>query len=369
VDTFDTVNIAPDSPPFLLQGDAVVIGVMGFDEMHPPNYTELHPVHGLALRQAHGFPDAAHDRWSFFARNWGDEGECSHLQHYLTANQITFQVFPPAVSNGKGGFLKFGTASINNNLSKVFGAGTDGKVHFFSGPQGTFVTLNLSSAVNHPFAYGEFELSWNQVADTGGGGQFLPGIRVAPTDRKAPSSGNEAHPEPEKLISGIWSKMSSQQQSDYNLIYGSLYTKPTALTASALAVVTESKAPQRPSTRPTHQTAPATERVNRDTARLHSLCAAAGGRLPGYEELCGLSKVPPVTVVSVSGSTVTLRVFDASGSGIASSEFSVDGGKTWVAYSKAVTLANGTYNFAARATDKAGTQEEVRPRPIMLKSP
>jgi hypothetical protein len=368
VDNHDTTDNAPGTPPSLLQGDAVVIGVMGFDEMHPPDYTELHPVHGLALRQANGAPDASHDKWSFFARNWGDEGECSHLQHYLMSGQITFQVFPPKVPNGKGGFLKFGTASLVKDSAQVFGQGSDGKVHFFSGPQGTFVTLNLSPAVNQPFAYGEFELAWNKVADTGGGGEFIPGIREGSKDHKAARSDDDAHPEPEKLISRIWSKMNRQQHEDYNTVYASLYTKPAPAAASALEIVVEGRPPQRPSTRPVHQTAPATERIARDTARLHSLCAAAGGRLPGYEELCGLSKTPPVTVASVSGSTVTLKVFDASGSGIDRTEYSLDGGKTWVAYSKPFVLVDGAYEITARATDKAGTREELRRRGVTVKT-
>ena len=75
--------------------DAVVTGLMGIDEVHN-GYTEIHPVHVLAIREsAPGSPELANDYWAFFVRNWGDEGECSSQQHYLLDNQVTIQLSPP----------------------------------------------------------------------------------------------------------------------------------------------------------------------------------------------------------------------------------------------------------------------------------
>src|SRR5436309_1962822 len=68
---------------YLDQWLAVVMGLMGLDDVHGGD-SELHPVHVLAIREAET-PDPGNDAWAFFARNWGDEGECSSRQHYVTA--------------------------------------------------------------------------------------------------------------------------------------------------------------------------------------------------------------------------------------------------------------------------------------------
>jgi hypothetical protein len=56
----------------------IMTGLMGLDMAH--NSPELHPVWALAMNVEPRFQD---DLWVFFVRNWGNEGECGHNQHFL----------------------------------------------------------------------------------------------------------------------------------------------------------------------------------------------------------------------------------------------------------------------------------------------
>jgi len=104
--------------------DAIVIGLIGFDNEHGAYATgarvELHPVWGLAIRDDNNKDEVI---WAIFARNWGNEGSCSNgwdktgsnWQHYLPLreNKMTFflpgaltdssvvtPMFPPANPDG-----------------------------------------------------------------------------------------------------------------------------------------------------------------------------------------------------------------------------------------------------------------------------
>jgi hypothetical protein len=68
--------------------EAIVTGLMGLDCAHACQ-CELHPVFALAW---HVQPSTHDDEWVFFVRNWGDEGFCGSLQHYLflPENKYTF---------------------------------------------------------------------------------------------------------------------------------------------------------------------------------------------------------------------------------------------------------------------------------------
>ncbi|CAH0208481.1 Endonuclease YhcR [Microbacterium sp. Bi128] len=65
----------------------------------------------------------------------------------------------------------------------------------------------------------------------------------------------------------------------------------------------------------------------------------------------------PQVALSVSGRTVTVSATDA-GSGVASTEYRVDGG-VWTAYSAALTVDSRGHTVQARATDKAGNVSAV----------
>lgn len=364
--------------------EAIVIGLMGFDEMHAPYYTEIHPVHVLVAREKHG-PTAAdpanyvaldpsHDRWFYFVRNWGNEGECSHLQHYLMASQITVKIPPPTITDFKGGFLKFGTSVLNQN-PPVLGVGADGTLQFYSGREGTFVTFNLQEGATQPYAFGEFELSWNQAVPgeiiVDSGQLFADKIPELRTGFKTSGAGQHTADkpiDPEEHLANMWKKTTPAQQQTFKTLLNSLSPAKPRRVNSPIRVEIMTRPPQRPKHAPRVSNAPATEKLQRDAARMQAWCAATRGHLPDHPTWCLDAKVPPVTVLTTTGGAVStnarepvkaaLTAYDASGAGIGATEYSFDG-QTWQNYTGPFTVAEGrTVHY--RSKDKKGTQEEVK---------
>jgi hypothetical protein len=73
---------------------AVTIGMLGLDVAHPDHHAELHPVYAMFIRDPPGAPapPANEVRWSFFVRNWGNEGACGHDQEQLGVDHIDVQL-------------------------------------------------------------------------------------------------------------------------------------------------------------------------------------------------------------------------------------------------------------------------------------
>jgi len=357
--------------------EAIVIGLMGFDEMHAPYYTEIHPVHALVAREKHG-PTAAdppnyvpldpqHDRWFFFARNWGDEGECSHEQHYLLESQITVEIPPPTITDFKGGFLKFSTATLNT--SPIHGSGVIGQPQFYSGPEGTFVTFNLEPAAVEPFAFGEFELSWKPGRpgpNAAQSGQEF--VRLIPEMRTGihPSGTNneEVKPrDPEEHLASMWKKTTPAQRETFKTVLSSISPLRRSPVISPLGVQVMTKPPQRAKHTAKVSSAPADEKLRRDAARMQAWCAATGGHLPDHANWCLEAKVPPVTVLTTTNARqapvkAELIAYDASGAGIETTEYSFDG-QNWKPYTGPISVPEGqTVHY--RSKDRKGTLEETR---------
>jgi hypothetical protein len=69
----------------------VVYGVFGLDCEHGCR-SEFHPAYAVAV-QVDDTKDM--NTWAIFARNWGDEGFCSHLDHYLDSYGQPMQLLLP----------------------------------------------------------------------------------------------------------------------------------------------------------------------------------------------------------------------------------------------------------------------------------
>ncbi len=67
---------------------AIAIGLFGIDHQHR-THTELHPLWGLAVQIA---SSPGEEDWAIFARNWGNEGECSQDQHFLNVSRLKFLI-------------------------------------------------------------------------------------------------------------------------------------------------------------------------------------------------------------------------------------------------------------------------------------
>ncbi len=346
--------------------DAVVIGLMGIDEMHDV-YAEIHPVHALAIREGSQAPNGsaplnpADDRWFFFVRNWGDEGECSHLQHYLLSNQITLQLPPPSAQQN--------VAELNVSLTQVFGAsGIVGSPAFNSGPQGTFVTFNLPDSANQPYVFGEVSLNWTgKPLPPPGPGARRDRIDVTLASAPKPPPvvvrkpvREESGPEPEQRLRNMWNSTPPDRQALYRTLLAALYPPQRTLASRSLTVTINPKPPSRPAKFPAHASAPAVEKLKRDAARMQALCAANAGRIPSEPKWCEVFKAPPVSIAStMANGTVALTAYDSAGSGLGAIEYSFDG-KTWNVYTGPVTLPAGVSALYHRSTDKLGTVEEIR---------
>lgn len=66
----------------------IVIGMLGIDEEHADHHSELHPVYAMFIKLPPSSPLAVpkdqEDHWTFFVRNWGNEGYCGPGDEPLT---------------------------------------------------------------------------------------------------------------------------------------------------------------------------------------------------------------------------------------------------------------------------------------------
>lgn len=138
--------------------DAIVIGLLGFDNEHGSFKTgarvELHPVWGLAIRDDSNKDE---DVWAIFARNWGNEGSCSNgwditsskWQHYLPLRQNKMTFFLPA------------TLTSSSVITPVFPpTNPDGspRYEFKQMPDGILLTIDLGEPeAKKPF-WGELHI-------------------------------------------------------------------------------------------------------------------------------------------------------------------------------------------------------------------
>jgi hypothetical protein len=67
----------------------ILIGMAGADLTHT-NTSELHPVYAMFVRTP--MPEPTQEKWSFFVRNWGDEGFCGPNQEPIPQNTIQVRI-------------------------------------------------------------------------------------------------------------------------------------------------------------------------------------------------------------------------------------------------------------------------------------
>lgn len=339
--------------------DAVVIALMGFDEVHA-QYTELHPVHVLAVRESPpGARNLGNDRWFFFARNWGDEGGCSHLQHNLLANELTIQLPDPL-----GGLTGL-KATMHPNPAAF---GDDSRLDFFSSSsEGTFVTFHLPDPSAQGLDFGEFELSWESdhvdarpnVPHVTNANYHLPLSSAAAQPLAAEIAPTREANMPEGRLAAIWEKTSPSQRRLYADLLQSIYPARQRPVRPAMELRVQPGKPKFSKKPPAHQVVEATEKLHRDGAHAYAWCAATEGRLPTQPDWC--KDFPPLTVLSTDSSTgkVMLSAHDAGGAGIDTIEYSLDG-KTWARYTGPFTKPQGVSSVLYRTRDKSGKVEAAR---------
>jgi hypothetical protein len=340
--------------------DAVVLGLMGADEEHD-GHIEIHPVHVLAIRENDpASPNLASDRWAFFARNWGDEGECSSSQHYLLTNKISLQLPPPMP------FLVPPKATLNSG-AQVFGNSADTTFGFYSGLEGTFLTFNLPAGNQQGFLFGEVDLNWN------GQGMMRPRISSEPAaPRVLPRPVREVIPgDAEGLLADIGANMTAAQQQLAKDLVNMLRTPKPPIVTTLVTPQILGTPPQRPTSIPGVAQELATAKLDRDFAQTQAFCAATGGSLPTQPSWCPDLNNPPVTALSTIGgkpglngwlvSTVAavLTAYDTVGTGVDHTEYSFDN-VHWTRYSVPLTMPEGQTTLFFRSLGKNGLLEQTR---------
>jgi hypothetical protein len=355
--------------------DAVVTGLMGIDEVH--GQSEVHPVHALAIREA-ATPQLRDDTWAIFVRNWGNEGTCSSNDHFLDATTITMKIPRPSGVSASVVPTPFYHTFLNYNAP-------DSHFSMWTGASGVYLTFNLPPGNQHGLVFGELSLDWTgtqapvqlpQANKTGSAGSAGSALRqtvsrnlpMAPTLVSDSVSGEQ---DPEDIMAGIYAQLSPDQQTLDQQLLAALAPASAQQTPSPMQLVISSIPPPAPSHVPTVSQAPDTTFVQLMEDRFRALCAATGGSMPTQPTACSGLNFPPVTTLSTTGGTpgnngwlvtqvtATLTPHDASGSGIASTQYSFDG-QSWQTYTGPFVLPDGAYTLYYRSTANNGKVEEAR---------
>lgn len=416
---WNTYHEAVDNHPFpdfgslndYIDGhEAVVTGLMGFDAVHPPDHVELHPVHALAIREEENplVKTPGHDRWAIFVRNWGDEGFCSSQQHDLNTRQITLKLPPRPKAPGP-------LVASSEQDTRLYHVKGDGNFSVWQGAgDGAQVTFDLPPPGEEGYWYGELDLEWTDppvsqsrpAAHPLTAAQRLAAARAAArrqallrkrrawlrrhrarlrklalspsrsrrSGRHVPlasATATSEDVEPEQTLKEVYEALSPMQQEAARTLYNALTPALSPPVSSLGEGHVAAGPPPPPATVPAVTERPATASVLRNESRVRALCAAAEGNLPSEAGACAALNLPPVTTLGTSGGppmvsgwdtttvTATLTAHDATGSGIAFTQYSTDG-QIWTDYTGPFTLPDGIYTLSFRSQDNKGNLEETR---------
>jgi hypothetical protein len=133
----------------------VVYGIFGIDCEHGCR-SELHPAYAVAI-QVDGSKQS--NTWAIFARNWGDEGFCSHLDHELdlTSTAQAIHLVLPYKSSA-GPVVK--SQDVASSISQASQCPT---YNFLPG-RGEEVTIPLPAAAGHGLTEVVVQFTWPDTA-------------------------------------------------------------------------------------------------------------------------------------------------------------------------------------------------------------
>jgi hypothetical protein len=145
--------------------DSVVIGLLGLDCRHEC-HAELHPTYAMAI---HTQASQSDDRWSVFARNWGNEGSCGSLQELVAMQSFSMRLRHPFATGvridtndfvGRAGRYDQGVSILNaptvgwNLSSTIVGSGTS--------EAAAILTITLPPPEARAVVLGELALTWTE---------------------------------------------------------------------------------------------------------------------------------------------------------------------------------------------------------------
>jgi hypothetical protein len=377
----DDDKAVPFPGSFQAQGhDAVAIGLMGLDTTHHPGAPEVHPVWLLAIREASStFPNPpTDDSWAIFARNWGDEGMCSSLEHYLDRNVITVDLPRPPGVSGSATATLVGDNTFHGHEVQMWP-----QVHNFAG--GVQFTLKLAAPAQHPWAAGEIHLSWQEPPMLAALRDRTVRVLVPPKTsvqgrpgRIPPLRGTAEPGEPEQQLDEVVSHMTAVQKQAAKTVFSALFPPLPKLTIGQGVAAMSSTAPPFPRTPPPISTAPNPRLARRARAQFDALCAATRGHLPTQERLCRRLNQPPVTLLRARAArrgprgsligpvTVTLNAYTTNGTAVTKTQYRLNG-SSWRDYTRAFTLGTGTHTISYRSRDASRHVEAVRRKTLIIR--
>jgi hypothetical protein len=163
---------------------AIVTGLFGIDGVHG-GWSESHPVFSMAIQVGNTvLPDGrVEEHWVFFLRNWGNEGQCSHDQHYLDPAPDGHYYIQVPWAQGAVGFELVSGGTIIKGTPGV------GPISFEQSPnEWVYLKASLPAGTSEPRIDGEFVLRWTPAPSGAVRLVPLPGLA-------APALPELSHPE------------------------------------------------------------------------------------------------------------------------------------------------------------------------------
>jgi len=208
--------------------------------------------------------NANDDAWSFFARNWGNEGFCSQNQHYIDIDTLSFSLSGPP-----GAAVSLTSAVFKANRSDVSTA-------FSAEPGAALMSFQLGAAENGGMIEGTIHLKW-----TGGTppastliskfGQLHPLLaettKIQPPEERAAALYARV-PAAKKAALDAALKKPAPQKFTVNVTPKLVATPQMALTVARLA-------------RPTVRSVPDPKKAAKDKQRAKAVCTAFSNAIPG----------------------------------------------------------------------------------------
>jgi hypothetical protein len=145
---------------------AIAVGLFNTDCEHGCK-SEIHPVYLLAVETN---PSASQNEWKIFARNWGDGGSCSTLDHLFGAKTLSLTLRAP-----QGG--KASAADITPvRYATSSGASTPPLFGHTANDDGLTVTFSMGPPGEHQLQELEIAINWGPGAVTH---QAMPPVQVS----------------------------------------------------------------------------------------------------------------------------------------------------------------------------------------------
>ena len=353
----DDAELGTDDPQGINGKQAIAIGLLGLDRVHPPSGSELHPTYALAI---HIKDDPADDQWVMFGRNFGNEGMCSGKIHFADFGDLILQLPRPAgvpstvmpevtftQFTSQAGLLS--TKPVAIEISS--GAGQD-----------TFVTMkfNPTTALGDR-ASGELHLKW-----------------VSANSRRSVETRSTRNPiykkltirdddggEPEDILHNLFDSLTADQKD----IYLAMSPPEPPIVNDGLATIKfTTGVPPVAIKKPPLSAFDDPAQTNHLNDIINSFCGAFGGHLEDGFPDCG--GYPPFTHLVHTGQvkasgwytdpvTVTLIGINVNGKGINYVEFQLQG-QNFIRYTSPFQLPQGITTVFYRSQDGVGTIEATK---------